>query len=109
MGHPLAKEHQQAFLCRGEHAFQCKAAEVEQHGQKGQRAAGGQAVDDPGQQQRRQQGCRHRSRHAQHRAHREKAVRGCCHPDGSKHAGIIFLFHAPSPPFSPVWLSYSWR
>ena len=109
MGHPLAKEHQQAFLRRGEHTFQCKAAEVEQHGQKGQREARGQTVDDPGQQQGRQQGCRHRSCHPQHRAHREKAVRSRCHPDGSKHAVIIFLFHAPSPPFRPVWLSYSWR
>ena len=109
MGHPLAKEHQQTFLRRGEHTFQCKAAEVEQHGQKGQRETRGQTVNDPGQQQGRQQGCRHRSRHAQHRAHREKAVRSRCHPDGSKHAVIIFLFHAPSPPFRPVWLSYSWR
>ena len=49
MGHPLAKEHQQAFLRRGEHTFQCKAAEVEQHDQKGQREARGQTVDDPGQ------------------------------------------------------------
>ena len=59
VGHFLAEEDQQTFLRRGEPALQCKAAEVGQHGPERQREAGGELVDDAGQQQWRQQRRRH--------------------------------------------------
>lgn len=105
MGHFLAEQHQQALLRRGEPPFQRKAAEVQQHRKKRQREAIGQPVDDPGQQQRRQQRCRHRGRRAQKRTRGQQMVRPCRHPDGGKYAIFLFL-HVCAP---RVWFSYSWR
>ena len=69
VGHFLTKQHQQALLRRGEHALQREAAKVEQHRHKCQRDARGQAVDDTGQQQRREQRGHYRSCHTEDGAH----------------------------------------
>ena len=82
MGHLLAEEHQQPLLRRRERPFQREAAEVEEHCRKGQRKPRRQPVNDPGQQQRREERGQNRRCCAQDCPCGQETVGHSGHPKG---------------------------